>query len=180
MIRGRFRESFSAPKPFVANQPTRVRINLEDILHTFPIGHRVMIQIQSTWFPFIDRNHKSMLRISLKRRTRTSSRLRIEFIAAVNSRVASSSVCYLIPFPSMSARSETKACDLGSIQLAYHREFLAIDQGPKHVFEGLAWIACAGDVIGERTRFYFRRLSRQCCKIEFFDSVENLAALFAA
>jgi putative CocE/NonD family hydrolase len=56
VIRGRFRESFSTPKPFVPNQPTRVQIKLDDILHTFPAGHRLMIQIQSTWFPFIDRN----------------------------------------------------------------------------------------------------------------------------
>ena len=56
VIRGRFRESFSTPKPFVSNQPTRVQIKLDDILHTFPAGHRLMIQIQSTWFPFIDRN----------------------------------------------------------------------------------------------------------------------------
>jgi uncharacterized protein len=56
VIRGRFRESFSIPKPFVPNQPTHVQIKLDDILHTFPVGHRLMIQIQSTWFPFIDRN----------------------------------------------------------------------------------------------------------------------------
>lgn len=56
VIRGRFRESFSEPKPFVANKPTRVQIKLDDILHTFPVGHRIMIQVQSSWFPFIDRN----------------------------------------------------------------------------------------------------------------------------
>ena len=56
VIRGRFRENFSTPKPFVPNQPTRVQIKLDDILHTFPAGHRLLIQIQSTWFPFIDRN----------------------------------------------------------------------------------------------------------------------------
>jgi putative CocE/NonD family hydrolase len=56
VMRGRFREDLSTPKPFVPNQPTRVQIKLDDILHTFPVGHRLMIQIQSTWFPFIDRN----------------------------------------------------------------------------------------------------------------------------
>jgi uncharacterized protein len=56
VLRGRFRESFSEPKSFVANKPTRVQIKLDDILHTFPAGHRLMIQVQSTWFPFIDRN----------------------------------------------------------------------------------------------------------------------------
>ncbi len=56
VMRGRFREDLSTPKPFAPNQPTRVQIKLDDILHTFPAGHRLMIQIQSTWFPFIDRN----------------------------------------------------------------------------------------------------------------------------
>lgn len=56
VMRGRFRESFTAPKSFVANKATRVQIKLDDILHTFPAGHRLMIQVQSTWFPFIDRN----------------------------------------------------------------------------------------------------------------------------
>lgn len=56
VLRGRFRDSFSDPKPFAANEPTRVKIKLDDILHTFPAGHRLMIQVQSTWFPFIDRN----------------------------------------------------------------------------------------------------------------------------
>ena len=56
VMRGRFRDSFSEPKPFVANKPTRVTIKLDDILHTFPAGHRLMLQVQSTWFPFIDRN----------------------------------------------------------------------------------------------------------------------------
>lgn len=56
VLRGRFRDSFEHPKPFVANEATPIRVRLEDVLHTFPIGHRVMIQIQSSWFPFIDRN----------------------------------------------------------------------------------------------------------------------------
>jgi putative CocE/NonD family hydrolase len=56
VIRGRFRESFSAPKPFDPNVPTMVELELSDILHTFQPGHRWMIHIQSSWFPFIDRN----------------------------------------------------------------------------------------------------------------------------
>jgi putative CocE/NonD family hydrolase len=55
-FRGRFRESYEIPKPFVPDQATRVRFELHDVLHTFRRGHRVMVQIQSTWFPFIDRN----------------------------------------------------------------------------------------------------------------------------
>lgn len=56
VIRGRFRESFERPKPFVPDQVTRVTFELRDILHNFQRGHRIMVQIQSTWFPFIDRN----------------------------------------------------------------------------------------------------------------------------
>ena len=55
-IRGRFRNSYESPEPFVPDQPTRVSFDLQDVLHTFQRGQRVMIQVQSTWFPFIDRN----------------------------------------------------------------------------------------------------------------------------
>jgi len=56
VLRGRFRNSYEQPEPFVADQVTEVAFALQDVLHTFKRGHRVMIQIQSTWFPFIDRN----------------------------------------------------------------------------------------------------------------------------
>jgi putative CocE/NonD family hydrolase len=55
-MRGRFRESFETPKPFVANQKTAVNFQLQDVLHTFKKGHKIQIQVQSTWFPLIDRN----------------------------------------------------------------------------------------------------------------------------
>jgi len=55
-IRARFRNSYERPEPFVPNQPTRVAFELQDILHTFQAGHRIMVQIQSTWFPLVDRN----------------------------------------------------------------------------------------------------------------------------
>ncbi|HEX8060570.1 MAG TPA: CocE/NonD family hydrolase [Cyclobacteriaceae bacterium] len=56
VMRGRFRNSFAKPEPFVANQPTDVNFRLQDVLHTFRKGHRMMIQVHSTWFPYIDRN----------------------------------------------------------------------------------------------------------------------------
>lgn len=56
VFRGRFRNSFEKPEPFVPNQETDVEFPLQDILHTFKKGHRIMIQIHSTWFPYIDRN----------------------------------------------------------------------------------------------------------------------------
>ncbi len=56
VFRGRFRNSFSAPEPFAPNRMTDVTVPLQDVLHTFKKGHRIMIQIHSTWFPYIDRN----------------------------------------------------------------------------------------------------------------------------
>jgi len=56
MIRGRYRNSFEKPEPFKANEPARVKFTLQDVLHTFKKGHRVMVQIHSSWFPLIDRN----------------------------------------------------------------------------------------------------------------------------
>ncbi len=55
-IRARYRDSWEQPKPFLPNELSRVRFSLNDVFHTFQRGHRLMIQIQSTWFPFIDRN----------------------------------------------------------------------------------------------------------------------------
>ncbi|MDH5398684.1 MAG: CocE/NonD family hydrolase [Cyclobacteriaceae bacterium] len=56
VFRGRFRNSFEHPEPFTPNEITEVNVPLQDILHTFKKGHRIMIQIHSTWFPYIDRN----------------------------------------------------------------------------------------------------------------------------
>src|SRR6185436_15291849 len=56
VFRGRFRKSFEKPEPLIANKPEEFVIDLHDINHTFKKGHRIMIQVQSTWFPLIDRN----------------------------------------------------------------------------------------------------------------------------
>jgi putative CocE/NonD family hydrolase len=56
VIRGRFRNSFENPEPFTPNEITDVNLILQDILHTFKKGHKIMVQIHSTWFPYIDRN----------------------------------------------------------------------------------------------------------------------------
>lgn len=56
VFRGRFHKSFAAPEPFVPGKPTPIRFELLDVLHRFKKGHRVMLQIQSTWFPLVDRN----------------------------------------------------------------------------------------------------------------------------
>lgn len=56
VIRGRYRDSYEHPQPFIPNKPTRVALPLQDVLHTFRQGHRIMVQVQSTWFPLVDRN----------------------------------------------------------------------------------------------------------------------------
>ena len=56
VFRGRFRESYEKPVPFVPGEVARVSFDLPDVLHTFKRGHRLMVQIQSSWFPFVDRN----------------------------------------------------------------------------------------------------------------------------
>jgi uncharacterized protein len=56
IMRGRFREQLEQPKPFRVAQPDRVKFELPDVAHTFLPGHRLMVQVQSTWFPLTDRN----------------------------------------------------------------------------------------------------------------------------
>ena len=55
-MRGRFRNSYENPEPFVPGAVTEVNLPLQDVCHTFKKGHRIMVQVQSTWFPLIDRN----------------------------------------------------------------------------------------------------------------------------
>jgi putative CocE/NonD family hydrolase len=58
---GRFRESYEKPVPFEPGQPTLVRFELWDVLHTFQRGHRIQVQVQSTWFPLVARNPQTFL-----------------------------------------------------------------------------------------------------------------------
>ncbi|GAA4278466.1 CocE/NonD family hydrolase [Aquimarina mytili] len=56
VMRGRYRNSFGKPEPFTPNKKTDVNLKLQDVHHTFKKGHKIQIQIQSTWFPLIDLN----------------------------------------------------------------------------------------------------------------------------
>ncbi|MFW5947965.1 MAG: CocE/NonD family hydrolase C-terminal non-catalytic domain-containing protein, partial [Gemmatimonadota bacterium] len=56
VIRGRYRNSPTHPEPFEPGVVTRVEVPLLDVLHTFRKGHRIMVQVQSTWFPLVDLN----------------------------------------------------------------------------------------------------------------------------
>ena len=60
-FRGRFRDSYSEPKPFKPGEVTKVRFVINDVFHTFQRGHKVMIHVQSSWFPFIDRNPQTFV-----------------------------------------------------------------------------------------------------------------------
>ena len=63
VMRGKFRDSYSDPKPFAENKITTVKFDLNDVSHTFKKGHRIMVQIQSSWFPLVDRNPQKFMRI---------------------------------------------------------------------------------------------------------------------
>jgi uncharacterized protein len=63
IMRGRFRESFEKPVPFKPGKVEEVKWAVPDVAHVFKKGHRLMIQIQSTWFPLVDRNPQKFVDI---------------------------------------------------------------------------------------------------------------------
>ena len=62
-FRGKFRRSFEKPVPFEPGKPDRITFDMPDIAHTFRAGHRIMVQIQSSWFPLTDRNPQKFMEI---------------------------------------------------------------------------------------------------------------------
>jgi putative CocE/NonD family hydrolase len=63
IMRGKFRNSFEKPEPFIPGKVAHVKFEMPDVAHTFKKGHRIMIQIQSTWFPLVDRNPQKFVDI---------------------------------------------------------------------------------------------------------------------
>ncbi len=63
VMRGKFRNSLEKPEPFVPGKPAKVEFEVYDTFHTFRRGHRIMIQLQSTWFPLVDINPGKFLNI---------------------------------------------------------------------------------------------------------------------
>jgi putative CocE/NonD family hydrolase len=63
VMRGKFRDSLEKPKAFEPGKPARVKFALPDVYHTFRRGHRVMVQVQSSWFPLVDRNPQAFVDI---------------------------------------------------------------------------------------------------------------------
>jgi putative CocE/NonD family hydrolase len=63
VFRGRYRNSYSKPEPMVPNQPAKIEFDLRDRYHRFLVGHRIMVQVQSSWFPVIDRNPQTFVNV---------------------------------------------------------------------------------------------------------------------
>ncbi|MEO7042729.1 MAG: CocE/NonD family hydrolase, partial [Gemmatimonadaceae bacterium] len=63
VMRGKFRNSYSDPAPFTAGKVAKVAFGMDDVLHTFRKGHRIMVQVQSSWFPLVDRNPQTFVDI---------------------------------------------------------------------------------------------------------------------
>ncbi|MHB1168735.1 MAG: CocE/NonD family hydrolase [Longimicrobiales bacterium] len=63
VFRARYRNSYERPEPLVPGEVTHLEFDLRDRHHTFRKGHRIMVQVQSTWFPVIDRNPQAFVNI---------------------------------------------------------------------------------------------------------------------
>jgi len=63
VMRGKFRNSFENPEPFTPGKPTKVSFTMQDSHHTFRTGHRIMVQVQSSWFPLVDLNPQTFVDI---------------------------------------------------------------------------------------------------------------------
>ncbi len=63
-MRGKFRNSYEKPEPFQPGEKVAVRWTMPDVFHTFRRGHRIMIQVQSSWFPLMDRNPQTFCDIN--------------------------------------------------------------------------------------------------------------------
>jgi predicted acyl esterase len=62
-FRGKFRNSMAKPEPFQPGAAAKVEFVMPDVCHTFRPGHRIMVQIQSSWFPLTDRNPQKFVNI---------------------------------------------------------------------------------------------------------------------
>jgi hypothetical protein len=62
-FRGKFRHSFEKPEPFTPGKVEEINFAMQDVNHTFRRGHRIMVQIQSSWFPLTDRNPQTFVNI---------------------------------------------------------------------------------------------------------------------
>jgi putative CocE/NonD family hydrolase len=63
VFRGKYRNSFEKPEPFIPGKVTEVKYEIPDVAHTFKKGHRIMVQVQNSWFPLVDRNPQKFVDI---------------------------------------------------------------------------------------------------------------------
>jgi uncharacterized protein len=63
IFRGKYRNSYEKPEPFIPGEIEEIRYELPDVAHTFKKGHRIMVQVQSSWFPLVDRNPQKFVNI---------------------------------------------------------------------------------------------------------------------
>ena len=63
VMRGKFRDSYEKPTPFIPGKVSEVKLTLNDILHTFKKGDKIMVQVQSSWFPLVDMNPQKFMRV---------------------------------------------------------------------------------------------------------------------
>jgi predicted acyl esterase len=68
-FRGKFRNGFDKPQPFAPGEVAKVAYTMPDVFHTFRAGHRVMVQVQSSWFPLVDRNPQTFVDIYQAKRS---------------------------------------------------------------------------------------------------------------
>ena len=67
-FRGKYRNSFEKPEPFAPGRPAAVNFEMPDVYHAFRKGHRIMVQVQSSWFPLVDRNPQKFMEIPKARK----------------------------------------------------------------------------------------------------------------
>ena len=63
VFRGKFRNSYEKPQPFIPGKIEKVSFDLNEVAHVFKKGHRIMVQVQSSWFPIVDRNPQKFMKI---------------------------------------------------------------------------------------------------------------------
>jgi putative CocE/NonD family hydrolase len=68
IFRGKFRNSFEQPEPFEPGKRADIQFSMPDICHAFRRAHRIMVQVQSSWFPLVDRNPQTFVDISTAKR----------------------------------------------------------------------------------------------------------------
>ena len=66
-MRAKFRNSWEKPEPLTPGKATAVDFTMPDVYHTFRKGHRIMVQVQSSWFPLVDRNPQTFTEIPYAR-----------------------------------------------------------------------------------------------------------------